>query len=266
MDKYKKLLEIIRPLSEVAVAFSGGVDSSLLLKASIDALGNDKVIALTVYGNFFPEHETSFAQAFAKEQGVKQKMLPLSLMDIEGFQENSNQRCYFCKLALMGKLIRNTQGKTLLDGSNTDDDKDYRPGSRAIKELDILSPLKEAGLSKDDIRGISKEIGLSTWNMPSCACLASRIPYGQIIDVSTLKTVDKAEDLIRDLGFKQVRVRVHTDDDGRLIGSIEVEKNEIERLRLAEVEAQLKNLGLDEVFIDPSGYESGKLKPILEHI
>ena len=213
-EKYAVLQDYLRSLKSVAVAFSSGVDSTFLLKVAKDTLG-DQVIAVTAESCSFPKRELNEAIAFCKKEGIKHFVCESEELDIEGFAQNPKNRCYLCKHELFEKIqvIAKEQGmENIVEGSNTDDNGDYRPGLQAVAELDIKSPLRYAQMSKDDIRALSKYLNLPTWEKQSFACLSSRFVYGETITQKKLGMVDKAEQLLLDLGFHQVRVRIHGGD------------------------------------------------------
>ena len=209
--KLEILNEYLKSLGPVGVAFSGGVDSTFLLKTAHDILG-EKAVALTARSRLFPKRELEDARAFCEKEGIKQIIIDFDESGVGGFAENPPDRCYLCKTELFKRMREAAAGlgiENIAEGSNTDDTGDYRPGMRAVAEQNIKSPLREAGLSKNEIRELSKKIGLKTWNKPSFACLASRFPYGEVITAEKLSTVEKAEDFLHGLGFRQVRVRMH---------------------------------------------------------
>lgn len=262
--KLNMLKNNIKKLKSVAVAYSGGVDSTFLLKVAHDILG-DKAIAVTAKSSTYPEREFNEAKKFAEEIGVKHIVIVSEELEIEGFSKNPTNRCYFCKKELFTKIkdvARQNNVEKILDGSNLDDIKDYRPGMEAAKELDIISPLKEAELSKKDIRELSKSMGLKTWNKPSFACLSSRVPYGSEITMSKLKMIEISEQFLLDLGFRQVRVRHHGD-----IARIEISPEERQRFfnleLMDKVADKLKNIGFKYVTLDLLGYRTGSMNEVL---
>lgn len=256
--KLKRLKEILRAQGRVAVAFSGGGDSAFLLKAACDLLGKENVLAVTADSEIFASRELKDSKELAKEIGVQHLIFRInSLKDIK-FRKNPLKRCYHCKTILFNRIkqIAAQRGfSRILDGSNYDDKKDFRPGSRAAKEQKIISPLQEAGFTKEDIRVSSKKLGLSSWDKPSCACLASRVPYGEEITKKKLAAIETAEEFVR-AGFKirQVRVRYNYGD----IARIEVEPDKIRRLFEAgapeRIAGRLKKLGFKYVTVDLRGY------------
>lgn len=261
-EKYAKLQEALRSLGSAAVAFSGGVDSAFLLKAAHDALG-DRTVAVTASSCSFPERELREAKEFCRLHGIRQIICRSEELDVEGFRQNPRNRCYLCKRALFEKIwaiARENGLAAVAEGSNTDDDGDYRPGLAAVRELGVKSPLREAGLTKAEIRELSRELGLPTWNKPSFACLASRFAYGETISEEKLGMVDKAEQLLLDLGFQQVRVRVHG-----TMARIELLPEEFGKLLDARetVHETLRSLGFTYVSLDLGGYRTGSMNETL---
>jgi len=266
LHEKKQILEHnLKEMEEVLVAFSSGVDSAFLLKTAHDVLG-DRATAVTARGDFFPEMETEESIAFCKDHNIRQILIdvdPLCNPDIAG---NPPDRCYLCKSMIFRRFREVAEDQKILflaDGTNADDEGDYRPGLRALKELRISSPLKDAGLTKQEIRLLSREAGLSTWNKPSYACLASRLVYGEKITKEKLQMVEKAEQVLMGLGFSQIRVRIHGP-----VARIEVEKQDIERFLDPEIRAQvstkLHQLGFLYVALDLDGYQTGSMNALLD--
>jgi len=245
------------------IAFSGGQDSALLLKLCAQILPKTNILAVTAVSATYPKDELRKAKILARGIGVKLKVIKTAELDNKKFTANSALRCYFCKKELFSKLIviaRKKKFNCVLDASNISDKLDYRPGSIAKKELKIKSPLLEAGFNKKDIRKLSKRLGLSSWNKPSLACLASRIPYGTKITAGLLRRIDQAEAYLISLGFRQVRLRHYNG-----LCRIEVEKKDINRLlrnRQAIVD-KLKNLGYNYITLDLEGYRTGSLNEVI---
>ncbi|MCD8398637.1 MAG: ATP-dependent sacrificial sulfur transferase LarE [Lachnospiraceae bacterium] len=275
--KYMELKRLLREREGVAVAFSGGVDSTFLLKTAHDVLG-DRAVAVTVKSSSFPEREFLEASAFCENQGIRQVICECNELEIPGFQENPKNRCYLCKRELFGQILRIAEKNgipAVAEGSNTDDLGDYRPGLQAIRELGIQSPLREADLSKADIRALSKELGLPTWDKPSFACLASRFPYGERITEEKLSMVEQAEQFLIEQGFRQVRVRIHgagggTDSlsgRGHWIARIEILPQDFGRMMnetlRGEIYARLQSLGFSFVALDLKGYQTGSMNLLL---
>ena len=263
-QKAERLRELLRGCGPLAVAFSGGVDSSYLLAAAKDALGG-RVLALTADSPLIPRAELEEARALCETLGVRQLVIPIEALAIPEVAKNPPERCYLCKRALFGALIRaaGEQGfQTLAEGSNLDDLSDYRPGLAAIAELGVRSPLREAGLTKAEIRALSKARGLSGWDKPSMACLASRIPYGDALTRETLAAVEQAEAALHALGFVQCRVRAHGS-----LARIELPPESLARLAddalRREIAARVRAAGFAYVSLDLEGYRMGSLNETL---
>ena len=260
--KYEALCAALRELGTVAVAFSAGVDSTLLLKAAHDALG-DRAAAVTVRSCFVPEREQREAEAFCRAEGIRLIGIDADVLSVPGVRENPADRCYLCKRAIFSGIraaAAEAGFHTVAEGSNADDLGDYRPGMAAIRELGIRSPLLEAGLTKAEIRAISRSLGLPTWDKPAMACLATRFPTGAQLDAAALKRTERAEERLWDLGFRALRVRVHGD-----VARIELGAEELPRLLEPDlrerVNASLRELGFRFVCLDLGGYRMGSMNP-----
>lgn len=261
---YVRLKEILRKLGQVAIAFSGGVDSSFLLRVATDVL-KDSVLALTALSETTPRHEYDEAVKFAKDIGVQHITTETHELLIPEFIKNSYDKCYICKKHRYETLIpiANQHGFTAIaDGENLDDEKDYRPGSLAARELGVKSPLKEAGLTKEMIRSLSRALGLSSWNKPSIACLASRIPYDSPITPQKLRQIDDSETFLRDIVGHCVQVRVRHFGD---TAQIELDQHNMSGLMEASVlkktVSYLKETGFKNILLNLDGYRMGSLNP-----
>lgn len=262
-DKWDRLKSLLREMQLAVLAYSGGVDSSLLLRAASEVLG-PHLIAVTAVSETYPPLELAAAKEFASSLGVTHRILRTEELGMEEFARNSPERCYFCKRELFGKLrqIADTEGiQFILDGSNTDDLKDHRPGRRAAQEFSVRSPLMEAGLSKSEVRELAHALNLSVWDKPSLACLSSRIPYGTRITPEILQTIQTAEDHLRVLGFRQVRVRHHGDT-----ARIEIDPEDFGRLLSGDmarrITSGLKQSGFTYVCLDLEGYRTGSMNEV----
>jgi uncharacterized protein len=264
-NKLNKLKNILGNMDSALIAYSGGVDSTFLLKVAYDVMG-EKVLAVTANSEVQSENEIKEASDIIADIGARYLVIETNEMQDENYKANAIDRCYHCKKILFSDLIKVAEEQNIdfiLEGSNADDLSDYRPGLKAIEELKIRSPLKEADLTKDEIRSLSKSMGLPTWNKPAFACLASRIPYGTEITNDKLRRVDKAEFYLRSLGFYQVRVRDHGD-----IARIEVLSSEFEKLfsngLIEEITANFKEIGYLYVTLDLEGYKTGSMNKVID--
>jgi uncharacterized protein len=262
-DKYDLLLNSLKKLDGLAIAFSGGVDSAFLLYAAHEAL-DKKVIALTVNSPYIPDWEISEAEKFARDKNIEHQTIDLPIPD--QILNNPGDRCYLCKTLLFTSLIdyaRENGYKSIADGTNADDSNSHRPGIKALRELKVLSPLQDAGFTKSDIRKMSKELGLYTWEKPAYACLLTRIPYNSRIDKDILRRIERSETFLIELGIKAVRVRTHGN-----LARIETEPRYIDKIfrenLMEKISKQLRRYGFSFVTLDLEGYRTGGIDEILK--
>lgn len=262
-EKLTHLINILKNMQSVVLAYSGGVDSSFLLKAM--QLSGIKTLAVTAVSEITPYHDVLTAKKMSEELGIDHRIIKTEELSMEEFVKNSPERCFFCKDELFSKLndIALSEGyRFILDGSNTDDTSDFRPGRKAAEKYNVRSPLIEVELSKQEIRKFSKELGLPTWDKPSSPCLAMRIPYGQRITKEALLRIEKAEDFLRSFGLGEIRVRDHG-----CIARIEVEADKIELLLTPEkrkiISETLKSLGYTFIALDLNGYRTGNMNRLI---
>ncbi len=264
-QKMERLKEIIREMDSLLVAFSGGVDSTFLLKVARETLGRGGVVAVTARSPVYPKREYAAARKLAEEIDAQHIFVDSHELDLPEFAANPVNRCYHCKRELFSQLkeiARKWDVSSIAEGSTLDDEKDFRPGMTAIQEMSIRSPLREAGLTKAEIRAQSRKLGLPTWSKPSLACLASRLPYGDPITREAVSQIERAEQFLIRLGFSQVRVRRH----GKT-ARIEIPSEEIESLldprTRSRVVKRLKEIGFTYVTLDLQGYRSGSMNEVL---
>jgi uncharacterized protein len=264
-EKHERLKAIFKDMGKVLLAFSGGVDSTLLLKVAQDTLGDRNVLAVTALSPLYPERELAGVKKLIQTLGARHRLIESNELEIPGFSENPPNRCYYCKEKLFRELLDIAKEEAIpfiVEGSTLDDDKDHRPGRMAIQELGIKSPLKEALFTKIEVRELSKELGLPTWDKPSFACLASRFPYGEEITEQRLRMVDEAEDFLFGLGFKQVRVRHYGS-----LARVEILNEEMSRLMNGslreKVVSRLREIGYRYITLDLQGFRSGSMNEVL---
>lgn len=262
-NKYLSLINYIKDLGKVVIAFSGGVDSTFLLKVAKQAIG-DRVIAITIKSPYIPEKEIKDVKDIINELNVSHYFLELPI--VEEIRYNPKDRCYRCKMNIFKEIISlaKTNGiEYVLDGSNVDDTKDYRPGMRALRELNVKSPLKELNITKEEIRKFSKELNLSTWNKPSYACLLSRLPYDTEIDLNELVKIERSEEYLHNMGFGEARVRSYKD-----MARIEVNKKDISKFLnedlVQDIVYNLKEYGYKYVALDLEGYRMGSMNAVIK--
>lgn len=261
--RLQKMEEIVAPHGSALVAFSGGVDSSLALAVAARALPREKVLAVTSDNETYLPSELGPAQEFVASLGVEHLVVDTRELDDPEYAKNPTNRCYFCKSTLYSDLARMARERgygCVVDGANADDEGDYRPGRAAASEQQVLSPLSQAGVGKEEVRGISRHLGLPMWDKPALACLSSRFPYGEEITPEKLSQVARAEEFMRGRGYRQVRVRHHGDIARLEVGAGELDQAFAER---DEIAAELTEAGFTYVTLDLAGYRSGSLNATL---
>lgn len=264
-EKYKKLKANLKEMGNLVVGFSGGVDSTFLLRVAVDVLGKENVLAVTSRSETHPGASLDEAMDLSDQIGVNHKIIYTEELKDKNFAKNDEKRCYYCKRILFDNIIKyaSEQGfDHVADGSNFDDSQsDYRPGRKAIAELGVHSPLEEVEMTKDEIRHLSKKLGLPTWDKPSFACLATRFPYGEKITGEKLKMVGKGEDFLKKFNFNQLRLRQHD----KMTGRIEVNPADMKIVieNRQEIVNKLKEIGYNYVTLDIEGYRTGSMNEVL---
>ena len=259
-EKHKALKEHLAKLGAVAVAFSGGVDSTLLLSVAADVLG-DNAVAITARAQMIPAREIREANDFCVERGIRHVVMDVDALSIPGFAENPSDRCYLCKGALFTRIMSQAAKLGIpyvAEGTNTSDLGDYRPGFKALAELKVESPLLAAGLSKADVRALSRILGLPTWDKPSYACLASRVPYNEAITTEKLRSIERAEDALMDAGFHQIRCRAHG-NLARIEAAPDQRAALMDALITTDLAKRIHDAGFAYVTVDADGYRTGSL-------
>lgn len=264
-DKLARMQEILRSLERVAVAFSAGVDSTFLLKVAVDTLGAENVVAVTSKSASLAQAEYDEAVRFAEQLGVEHVVVETCELDNPDYATNPKNRCYYCRSELyeyLDQFVAERDLNAVVNGTNADDYSDYRPGNQAAREHDVRSPCAEAGMTKADIRVLSKRLGLSTFDKPASPCLSSRVPYGEAITAAKLEQIEQSEAFLRSLGFRECRVRHH----GQL-ARIEVPAEEITRVAepamREKIDAALREIGFNYIAIDLRGFRSGSLNEVI---
>ena len=263
-EKEQRLREYIKELESAVIAFSGGVDSTLLIKVALEELGSDNVLAVIGRSASYPTRELEAAEKLVRSLEAPYKIIETEELSDPNYKSNPEDRCYYCKSELFDKLNAIADQNNLnhvLDGSNADDNKDWRPGQKAASKQGILSPLQYNNLNKNEVRALAKKLGLKNWDKPSMACLASRFPYGETIDEKNLKIIEKSEEFLYDLGLTQIRVRL---DKGS--ARIEVPPSEFSLVlkNNEKITDYLKQLGFMYISLDLEGYKSGSLNKSLD--